>query len=81
MGRPEPLKMHRLPCIFHEFFGGVGNMGSPESLEMQRFPLFFHNFFGGMGSVGSPKSLNMIDSYAFLMISSMEWEAWEAQNH
>ena len=42
---------------------------------------FVHNLFGGVGSVGSRESLQMMDSHTFFMISSVEWEAWEDQNH
>ena len=41
MGSPESLKTHRFPDIFHDFFGGMGNVGSPESLKMHRFPNIF----------------------------------------
>ena len=55
----ESLKMPRFPNIFHDFFGGMGNVGNPESLKMHRFPNIFRDFFGGMGDVGSPESLKM----------------------
>ena len=80
-GSPESLKMHRFLYIRNAFFGEVGSVGSPESLSMYGFPCIFHNFFGGVGGVESPESSQAIDFDTFFMISSLEWEAWEAQNH
>ena len=43
---------------------------------------FFIMCFNGMGSVGNPESLTMHgSSIHFSIISSVEWEAWEAKNH
>ena len=44
MGSPESLKMHRVPNILHDFFGGVGRVGSPKSLKMFDFDTFFYDF-------------------------------------
>ena len=67
--------------FFYDFFGGVGSVGNPESLKMHWMHAFVHNLFGGVGSVGSRESLQMMDYHTFFMISSVEWEAWEDQNH
>ena len=77
----ESLKMPRFPKIFHDFFGGMGNVGSPESLKMLTFSSIFHYFFGGMGNVGSPESLKMQGFPTIFMISLVEWGMWGAQNH
>ena len=31
--------------------------------------------------MGSPESLESIDFHQFVIISSVEWDAWEAPNH
>ena len=56
----------------------MGSVGSP---EMYSFPFIFHDLFSGVESVGNPESSRKIDLRNFFMISSVEWEAWESQNH
>ena len=29
----EPFKMHGVPCMFHEFVGGLGGIGGPRTIE------------------------------------------------
>ena len=43
--------------------------------------MHFHDFFGGVGSVGNPHHWKRIECMHLFIISSVEWEAWEAQNH
>ena len=71
MGRPRSIL--GFLCIFHDFYGGVGSMGGPSIIE--------NDFFGGVGSVGSPESLKMHRFRTCLIISSVGWEAWKAQDH
>ena len=81
VGNPEQLKMKTNPCISCDFFNGEGNVGNPESLKMDRFPYIFHDFLDGEGIVGNPESLNMQRFHCIFMISLMEREEWETQNH
>ena len=67
---------------FHDFLNGGGSVGNPEALKIIRFPCIFHEFLNGEGSVGNPESLKMHRfPCLFLMISLMEKEAWETQDH
>ena len=50
-----------------------GAWGGPSIIE--------NDFFGGVGSVGSPESLKMHGFRTCLIISSVGWEAWKAQDH
>ena len=43
--------------------------------------IILNDFFGGVGSVGSPESFKMYGFPHIFIISSVEWEAWEIQNH
>ena len=56
-------------------------MGNAESLQMDRFPRILHDLLNGEGSVGNPESLKIIRFQCICMISLMEKEAWETQNH
>ena len=74
MANPESLKMHRFRNIFHDFFGGMGNVGSPESLQMHGFLNFVTDFFNG---VGSPENAKI--SYMFhVFFRNPFWRAFVA---
>ncbi len=81
MGNPESLKMPRVPCIFHDFFNGEGSVRNPESLKIMTFSFIFRDFLNGERSVGNPESLKMPRYPYIFMISLMEKETWETQNH
>ena len=63
------------------FLRWSGERGKPRIIENAWISYMFDNLFGGVGSVESPRSLNMHGFPYIFMISSMEWEAWEGQNH
>ena len=77
VGSPE---MHSFPCIFHDLFSGVESVGNPESSRI----IDLHNFSWFLrwsGKRVKPRIIQMCDFRTFCMISSVEWEAWEIQNH
>ena len=43
--------------------------------------MHFHDFLNGEGGAGNPESLKMIRFPLIFIISLMEKEVWETQNH
>ena len=67
--------MYESPYVPHDFLSRMEIVGNPD----------LHSFCMissvGVGSAGSPESLKMYSFHTVFIVSSVEWEAWEAQYH